>query len=73
MEQQQARAKFDAAPDAAHVAVPTVAEVCGVSVATVWRWAKDGRLPKPRRLSPGTTRWNVGELRRHFASLGGAK
>lgn len=29
----------------------------GISRATVWRWVGLDRLPKPEKLSPGTTRW----------------
>lgn len=27
-------------------------------VVTVWRWAKKGRLPKPRKIGPNTSRWS---------------
>jgi predicted DNA-binding transcriptional regulator AlpA len=29
----------------------------GVSRSTIWRWARQGRLPPPHRLGPRTTRW----------------
>jgi len=29
----------------------------GLSQSSVWRWVKSGRLPKPVKLSGGTTRW----------------
>lgn len=58
---------FDSQPDAAHVRVHVVATIYGVSVPTVWRWARDGRIPSPRKLGPGTTVWNVGDLRRDLA------
>jgi prophage regulatory protein len=29
----------------------------GVSQGTIWRWAKDGVLPQPTRLTPKTARW----------------
>jgi predicted DNA-binding transcriptional regulator AlpA len=61
---------FDSLPDIALVRLPTVQSLCGgCSAPTIWRWVRDGRLPKPRRLSPGITGWNVGELR---AALRGA-
>jgi prophage regulatory protein len=28
---------------------------------TVWRWAKDGRLPAPLKIQ-GTTRWRLSDL-----------
>jgi prophage regulatory protein len=60
---------FDALPDAANVSVDVVARLVDVTKPTAWRWARDGRLPKPLTLSPGCTRWNVGALRRHMAGL----
>lgn len=33
-----------------------------VSRATIWRWAKEGRIPKPRKIAPGTTRWLMAEI-----------
>lgn len=54
---------FDSLPDAANVRDKTVAGLFGCSVPTVWRMSKDGRLPKPRKLSERVTAWNCGELR----------
>lgn len=34
------------------------------SRATVWRWANEGRLPKPIKLTNGTTRWKLADLER---------
>lgn len=53
---------FDKLPDAAHVRVPVVAALHGVSTVTVWRWARQGRLPAPLRRG-GVTAWRVGDLR----------
>lgn len=55
---------FDQLPDAAHVRLPTVAALNGVSGATVWRWVAAGRLPAPIKIGPNSTAWNVGALRR---------
>lgn len=30
-----------------------------VSRATIWRWAAEGRIPKPTKFSPGCTRWRL--------------
>ena len=62
-----ALAQFDKLPDAAQVRVPTVAALHGVSVVTVWRWAKSGILPAPTKRG-GVTSWAVGALRRNRAS-----
>jgi predicted DNA-binding transcriptional regulator AlpA len=58
-----ALANFDSLPDAAHCRDKVVAGLIGCSVPTVWRMARDGRLPKPRKLSDRVTAWNVGQLR----------
>jgi predicted DNA-binding transcriptional regulator AlpA len=64
-----ALAQFDRLPDSGNVRLPTVAGLCGVGPATVWRWSKEGRLPAPRKLSSKVTVWNVGELKRALAAL----
>ena len=38
-----------------------------VSSATLWRWSKDGRFPKPARLGPRVTAWKVEDVRRWMA------
>ncbi len=54
---------FDQLPDAANVRQPVVQALYACSAASVWRGVNAGRIPKPRKLSPRTTCWNVGELR----------
>lgn len=39
-----------------------VADRYSVSRVSVWRWVREGRLPAPISLSPGTTRWAIDEL-----------
>ena len=34
-----------------------------ISHATLWRWAKDGRFPKPVKLSARVTAWKISEVR----------
>lgn len=63
-------ADFDGLPDSAQVSVQAVAGVLGRSVSSVWRDARAGTLPAPVKTGPGSTRWNVGAIRRHLASLG---
>jgi predicted DNA-binding transcriptional regulator AlpA len=35
-------------------------------VVTVWRWAKKGRLGKPRKIGPNTTRFTGRALNEHL-------
>ena len=58
---------FDDLPDSASVRQPVVQALYACSAASVWRGVKAGRIPKPRKLSPRTTCWNVGELRQALA------
>ena len=65
----QALKNFDQLPNIANVRQPVVQVLYACSAATVWRGVNVGRIPKPRKLSPRTTCWNVGELRKALASL----
>ena len=55
--------QFDRLPDLAHVRQPVVQALFACSAASVWRGVHAGRIPRPRKLSPRITTWNVGELR----------
>jgi prophage regulatory protein len=33
-----------------------------VSQATIWRWVKEGRFPKPFKLSERITVWNIEDI-----------
>jgi len=59
-----ALAQFDNLPDSAHVRLPVVAALRGISSATVWRHVKAGLIPAPVKVGPNSTAWNVGALRR---------
>lgn len=40
-----------------------LAQIFAISRATVWRWAAEGRIPHPVKLSPGCSRWNIEAVR----------
>lgn len=42
-----------------------------VSIATVWRWAREGRLPPPFKLSPGTTVFDLDQVDAFIAKQAG--
>lgn len=65
--------EFDTLPDSAYVRLPVITALIGVSRATVWRWTREGNLPKSIRIS-GVTLWSVGGLRKclGLARLNGA-
>ena len=54
-------------PGTGFVRLPTVAGVCGLAKSTVWKWAGDGRFPKPVKLSPRVTAWPVDAVRAWLA------
>jgi len=39
-----------------------LSERYAVTRITVWRWAREGTLPKPIKLSANTTRWRLSDL-----------
>jgi predicted DNA-binding transcriptional regulator AlpA len=39
-----------------------LSELLGVHPISVWRWARNGRLPKPIKLGPGTTVWRARDI-----------
>jgi prophage regulatory protein len=41
-----------------------------VSRATIWRWVREGRLPKPVKLGPGCTRWPMSAIEQFEAEAG---
>ncbi len=59
---------FDQLPDSAHVRLPVVTALYACSPASVWRGVKNLTIPKPHKLSPRTTCWNVGELKKALAA-----
>lgn len=57
-------ANFDHLPNSAYVRAATVAGMLDCSLNTVWRYAKTGVIPAPKKIGPALTAFNVGELRR---------
>lgn len=65
-----AAAHFDKLSDQAFVRLPVVMELFSTSASNVWRWVKKGIIPRPRKLGPQTTVWNVGDLRKALTVVG---
>jgi predicted DNA-binding transcriptional regulator AlpA len=59
----EALRNFDSLPDSANVRQPVVRALFACSSSTLYRGISAGRVPAPRRFSPRTAVWNVGELR----------
>jgi predicted DNA-binding transcriptional regulator AlpA len=47
-----------------------MAAIVKASTSTVWRMARDGRLPAPVHLGPGMTRWLPADVHDWYAKLG---
>lgn len=62
---------FDSLPASGLVDDKTVASVLSCSRNTVWRKSRfgEGGFPKPIKVGPKTTRWQVGAIRAYLASL----
>ena len=45
-----------------------VAALLGVSRGTVWLWAKEGRLPKGKKIAPRCTVWMRADIERFLAN-----
>jgi len=39
-----------------------VSELCGIGLSTTWKWAADGRLPKPQRYGNRCSRWRLADV-----------
>lgn len=50
-----------------YVSAAQLAERYAVDRATVWRWARNGKLPKPVKISEQCTRWRLDEIERRDA------
>lgn len=56
-------------PDNFYLDVSQVAERYGVSTDTIWRWSRQGDLPKPVKIGPNVTRWRLADLIDHERSF----
>jgi predicted DNA-binding transcriptional regulator AlpA len=58
---------FDQLPNSAYVRLPVMINLYGVSATTIWRYVGEGKIPNSVKLTPRTTCWNVGEIRKALA------
>jgi predicted DNA-binding transcriptional regulator AlpA len=69
---EQRLAQFSYLPPETGVNILFVSVLTGRSAASIWRDVNSGRLPKPLKYGPRSTRWRVGDLRAHFAQMASA-
>ena len=48
----------------------TLARYFSTSRKTIWAWAKEGRIPRPRKISANMTRWDNAELQCYLRTVG---
>ena len=46
--------------------VKDVADILSIGVRTVWRWAAQGKIPRPIRLARNTLRWKASQLQEYM-------
>lgn len=57
--EQNSRSQFDAIDiGCGFSSDKTLAKYFDTSRSTIWHWTRTGKLPKPEKLSTGTTRWS---------------
>jgi prophage regulatory protein len=42
----------------------TLAKLLDVHLITIWHWSAEGKLPRPIKISAGTTVWRAGDIQR---------
>ena len=45
-----------------------VVSICGITKSTLWRWCAEGKFPRPVKLGPATTAWDIVAVRRWMES-----
>lgn len=48
-----------------------LAEHYGVHRITIWKWARELRLPAPHKIGPSTTRWLASDIAAHDDHIAG--
>jgi prophage regulatory protein len=48
----------------------TLASYFDTSRSTIWLWTREGRIPKPHKLSTGSTRWSNKDIVNFIAEAG---
>ena len=61
---------FDSNEKPGFLDVRATAKWYGISIASVWRLARTGKIPAPVKLSEMTTRWRLADLEKHAKTIG---
>lgn len=71
MNQANPSTTFDALPDVALIQIRPLLNfrIVPYSATTIWRLCRNGKFPKPIKISPGITAWKVGDIRAYLAEV----
>jgi prophage regulatory protein len=56
-------------PETGFVRLPQILHVIPIGRSTWWRWVKEGKAPKGKKLGPQTVVWNVQDIRQLLAEI----
>ena len=60
-------------PETGFLRVPQILRLFPVSKSCWWQGVRDGKFPKPVKLTERTTAWRVEDIRALLESVGGAR
>lgn len=62
---------FDDLPDVALIQVRPLVNyaVLPYSATTIWRLCRNGKFPRPIKVTPGITAWRVGDIRKYLTEI----
>jgi len=62
---------FDALPDGALIQIRPLLDykVVPYSATTIWRLCRDGKFPRPIKITSGITAWKVGDIREYLKTV----
>ena len=55
-------------PHQKYISDKTLADRWEVSRDTIWRWSREGKIPKPRKIGENCTRWDIDDIETHEAA-----
>ena len=60
-------------PTRKYIRPQELATMLAVHRTTLWRWVRDGHLPRPVQLGPNTVAWDLTEIEAWLAARAGAR
>jgi len=60
-------------PARKYIRAQELATILAVHRTTLWRWVRDGHLPRPVQLGPNTVAWNYAEIEAWLTARAGTR